>query len=223
MKREKRRIIPVSVKLMGNGFVDALFGVYDKAYMPEEEDFEWYYKEGNGYYDEKPIWYFFRPMEKIQVNKGLEEAYEHAMNTLIKDPNDLQIGIIEDFCDFVRVAEKVAFYHNDMDNFVIVDSKVEDSTKRLVIKNDQFQITIQTYSSRILEEGINDTIAIGVERLYGKQMNNSFVVVDRKIQYNDDSDMYLMNTINLILMNTINQVLKEVYDLIKEKKIKGTY
>lgn len=213
--------IPTSIKLMTNNFVCRLFDLYDKAYNPDEDDFEYV---SESYCNEKPLWrHWFVKSEKEKINKGLEIAYQNAMKTLLVNPNNLDIETIENFCDFVRVAEKIAFYQNDSSKEILVDSQVKDNNKKLIISNEDYTIAIRTslgpYSHN---ENGNNTLHITVERSYGKKMHNEFIVVNREVQYNDDSDMYLINTINLVLMNIINKTLKEVYDTIKEKKIKGT-
>ena len=144
-----------------------------------------------------------------KANYELEEfiAEECSIDDIVS------FNSIWQFCQFVRFAEKVTFYQNIPTNNLYVDSDMLDVKERLFIINNKSL----DYQLKFKLEKVNDSITkqeckvitLNVCRLYGKKMNNIFTIVDEDIKINDQSDEYLINTINIILEREMKKVLKK--------------
>lgn len=108
------------------------------------------------------------------------------------------------FCQFVRYAEKVIFYKNDTNCKLYVDSKLDEKYKMKFSLNLFDDVSSIFELERIKErDKYLEVINITINREYGKQMMDRFVIVDRDVKYNDSSDILLMNTINRELRQSV--------------------
>lgn len=216
--------IDLELRLNDNPLVQHFFHIYDKVYFPKESDFimkrfKW---NPDCSTDEQDFIYFFK---KHKINIGLEEALEDLQSKMPIILNSLGAKDIMWFCDFVRVAEKVIFYKNDKESSIIVDSQIEDDEKKLVIQNQDWfiKILVQTVDgfvpTTILDHGSNYILNLHVERKYGKGMENNFVVVNGETKYNDSSDLYLINSVNMILKVYIKEFFDKAVRVLVDKEI----
>lgn len=211
--------IDSNLMLMDNPFVSNLFDLYDKAYFSSESDWKM----------EKVEEFCFCGItkKKEMVNVGAREAYEKAKK--FSDGlsvQSLDLTTINQFCDFIRVIEKCLFYINDTDSRLFVDSGLEDTTKVLIYKSDEMQFKIETKSIKdpTQHNTYREVLQIDVKRLYGKQMVNTFTVVDRDVKYNDDSDLYLINTLNLVLLSNMKSIYQSALERVYKLKVEsGTW
>ena len=138
--------IDEEIALMDNRYIRNFFNVYDKAYYPTSSDFETRKEKVQRGFGFIPSFFdkWFPKYCNVEVNVGLEEAMNLAYESLISDPTNITIKVIEDFCDFVRICEKVIFYKNEVGNEFVVDSSIEDEKKRIIICKNGFNIKIET-------------------------------------------------------------------------------
>lgn len=214
--------IDTELMLHDNIFVQRFFQIYDKMYFPKESDFvmkrfEW---QPDCPADEQDFIYFFKKHKK---NIGLEEALTYAKVAISDILDRMDAKDIVWFCDFVRIVEKVIFYKNDKESSIIVDSQVEDDEKKLVVQNQDWFIKILVQSSNVFNtnplEEKNYILNLHVERKYGKGMENNFVVVNGETKYNDSSDLYLINSVNMILKVYIKEFFDKAVHVLVDKEI----
>lgn len=203
--------------LVQNPFITKLFDLYDKSYFPSATD-----------WDEEDVvvghtFMFYKPIYKKQkVNVGKRRLYELAKEFIDElSVTSLTMTTINQFCDFVRVIEKCLFYINDNNNHIFVDSGIEDTKKVIAFKSDDIQFKIDTLSVKdpMEKSKYHEVLEIEVKRLYGKKMENKFTVVDREVKYNDDSDLYLVNTLNMILLSNMKALFMNAINRVYETKI----
>lgn len=150
--------------------------------------------------------------------KPLQE-YESYVKINITDAPSISFKNLWMFCQFVRYAEKVYFYNNDISNKLYVDSAMEDPSSRVFMINEKDKYKIVFALEKQTKPGNNanenfEVIKMVVSRFYGKKMVNQFIIVDGNIKYNDISDSYLINNINKILSKSITKVLTDISNLI---------
>ena len=144
---------------------------------------------------------------QYSVRKELDEfiAEECMIDNL------LSFSSLWQFCQFVRYAEKVVFYKNTLDQKLYVDSEMADVKTRIfaITDNDtEYKFKLEKVIEPISQEECK-VITLNICRQYGKEMNNIFTIVNEDIRFNDQSDEYLINTVNLILEDSIKHVLKD--------------
>ena len=117
------------------------------------------------------------------------------------------------FVQFVRYAEKTIFYKNIPENSLYVDSDLNEVSSRM------FKISSDNYDIKFKLEKVKDDvnnkkysiINIHVQRLYGKKMQNIFTIVDKDVDFQDISDLYLMNTLNIILYKEMMFEIRSIF------------
>lgn len=119
---------------------------------------------------------------------------------------------IWDIAVFVRYAEKLLLYDNELDQRLFyVDSAMDAKEQKLVIDKPQYTIYIRL-EERFLED-TKESIEvkhIKVKRKIGKKMENDFVIVNDNPKFNDDSDSYLLYQIENLLRETMIKTLDKI-------------
>ena len=134
----------------------------------------------------------------------------------------LDFNQLWDFCQFVRYAEKVIFFENDIDNDIFVSSSLSDiDTRKFIVKyNEKVNITLTLEK----QSGVNNEtlriIKLEVIRNYGKMLKNEYVIVDENIDRLDISDSILIMNINRIIykhvVNTYISIIEKFLGSIEE-------
>ena len=168
----------------------------------------------------------------IKVNK-LEEEYYKNLKEFIKSElhedsdTPLSFSTIWQFCQFIRWVEKIVFWDNDLSNRVIVDSGIKDGVindnpRYIVFQGHNIATNIKLELNRVKINQINsvlnldnipeksEVINLEVVRTFGKKMSSRYVIVDGIVNYNDISDIYLINTVNKIVKDAIIHTFKTV-------------
>lgn len=140
----------------------------------------------------------------------------------------IKFSVMWDFCQFVRWSEKVVFYRNEKDSDIFVDSGLDDVDKRCFVINISDDVYIKfllekerisyNVSNTISDKPYATSIKIEVIRTYGKEMKNTYTIIDDKINFNDTSDLELMNIINNELERYMKETCINIY-----RKIYGYY
>ena len=195
----------------GNVFIDLAELAYDATYFPKDDDYKIIEKKRG----------LFRKPEQVSTNIKKDEINSH-INKMIKDMEDanaLPFNTLWLYCQFIRFAEKVLFRNNNPKNSLYVDSDMKDyEERRFQLSGDNFT-AIFILSRKNIDGKTSKIIDLTIKRTFGKEMVNQFIIVDSEVKYNDDSDIYLMNTINQILKNEvatsfyhiINNIFSKVY------------
>lgn len=197
-----------------NQFLRLLYDLYDCMKFPKNEDIIIETKRGKGL-----LGFFHKKIEKKNIQLEIvQERLENFRRSLILNPPDFDL--LWDFCELIRVAEKIFFYNNSPDNTIFVECEIgnNDSDKR------KFSIKIRKNNGScigelrfILEKDVfgKNIISINVVRDYGLKMENVYKIVDKDTPYNDSSDLYLINEINFILKQCILNTFLEIESYIR--------
>ena len=159
--------------------------------------------------------------EQEPYNKRLaREKIDIFINEECKFDDLLSFNSLWQFLQFVRYAEKAIFYINDPDSCALyVDSDINEVKLRL-FKITTTESEIKFKLERVKDE-VNDKrysiITIHVERFHGKKMQNIFTIVDQDVDFQDISDLYLMNTLNIILYKNMMEVIRNIFDKLLEE------
>lgn len=167
----------------------------------------------------------------IYTNKDkLQDEIITFIRANIRDTENLPFSIIWKYCQFIRWVEKTCFYHNDLTKSIICDSAMYsddgDTNKRvLIFQTNDVVITLnlekQSVSVLDLESDnniFNNILTIDIKRKYGKMSANKYVVVDSKTNIRDNSDNYLLNTINIIIKEGIIDQYKSIINFILSRE-----
>ena len=166
----------------------------------------------------KHKWFsFFDQKETIPKDKAVEQfrvLIDHFRMTAVRLDAE-ETGLfwnIWDIAVFVRYAEKLLLYDNELDQRLFyVDSAMDAKEQKLVIDKPQYTIYIRL-EERFLED-TKETIEvkhIKVKRKIGKKMENDFVIVNDNPKFNDDSDSYLLYQIENLLRETMIKTLDKI-------------
>ena len=149
--------------------------------------------------------------EKIDefIKKDFEPIKEKPSKNVIRDFEQMWY-----FAQFVRYAEKVVFYDNDTDKPLFVDSPLDEDHERI------FVISKNNYTIKFKLQWIYDTtakqmlkvISIKVDRHFGKEMTNEYIIVDGNVKLKDVSDFTLISIINSILYDATLDTYKLIMD-----------
>lgn len=184
---------------------------------------------------EKPG-FFDKLFKKEKVNEGVTPSYKES-KTDIETKFDEKIdefmkkdfepvkdkpskNVIRDFeqmwyfAQFVRYAEKVIFYDNDTDKPLFVDSPIDEDHERVfVIAKDNYIIKFKLqwiYDSTAKQ--MLKVISIKIDRNFGKEMSNEYIIVDGNVKLKDVSDFTLISIINSILYDATLDTYKLIMD-----------
>ena len=130
----------------------------------------------------------------------------------------LSFGSLWRFCQFVRYAEKTIFYENTLDQDFYVDSDMYEVSERSFQLKSIYEVEVLFKLEKTRDKVNNEefkVITLNVKRLYGKQMMNTFTIVNEDVKFNDSSDLYLINTINNFLYRELLATLKNIVNTLE--------
>ena len=153
----------------------------------------------------------------------------------LEKEDNISFSILWKYCQFIRWVEKTCFYKNDLTKTVICDSPMysdgtSEDERKLIIQSSDVIIKLSLKKTRndqspsILD--INNTnaysiyfkiINIDIKRKYGKMLNNKFTVVDGQTTIRDNSDEYLIRTVNKIVKDSIINHFLSIMSFIQNK------
>lgn len=149
-------------------------------------------------------------------NSNVYKEYKKTIDYL-ENTESLTFDDLWQYCQFVRWAEKVIFYNqNDVNSPLYVDTKMNDMEKRKF--SISYKKTTVIFILDNLEDVFSDTektykhISINVDRDFGKHLTTRYDVMDNSVEYKDDSDLYLINSINKLLNNIITNNFKSIIE-----------
>ena len=205
--------------LMYNKYISIFTKLYNyiasnkyKQFDEVEGLMEWYNKKHKSFRNKNKISEFDKyHFIKENVYKELDNFIEEECAT----DNIVSFSSLWQFCQFVRYAEKIVFYENIPDNLLYVDSDMLDVKERVFAVNNkslktQFKFKLEKVDDNITKQECK-VITLNVCRQYGKEMNNIFIIVNEDIKINDQSDEYLINTVNLILEDSMKSTLRAIF------------
>jgi hypothetical protein len=143
------------------------------------------------------------------------ENFSYSLRTVVPSFDRLW-----DFCEFIRVAEKIFFYRNSNDEVLAVETGITKNSGerrfRIVLNKDS-KYYVELKFTLIKDLTSMNIIKISVVRHYGLEMTNTYTISDAEINYEDSSDLYLINELNFILMKCMytkfNQILRYIAPL----------
>ena len=193
-----------------NEFLSLIYDLYDHVKFPKKEDIV---------KTEKKVGLFKK--ETVERNVALDSIKEKVdlfKRSLITVPPDFTR--LWDFCEFVRVSEKVFFYPNKPDNYLYVEmdmNKRESGVRKFICNVNRFDDRAKSELRFTLERDLlgSDVISISVIRDFGLQMKNTYTIADGTVQYPDSSDLYLINEINFILQQYMCSIFSTVVEQIR--------
>ena len=173
-----------------NLFLSSLYNLYEAIMFPEEKDFE-----------------------KRKVNLFKEEIINKKVETIMNDikykadkisKEPPSFDILHDFAAAIRSMEITLFYINDPEKSKIYSDYDIDSTRKrnfYIKEKDEYVLKIETENKYDIKE---NKITITVSRLYGKELNTTFEIINRDCEYSRSEDVILINEINRILQKEIS-------------------
>lgn len=177
-----------------NMFLKIVYDFYDKSRFPKQVNETEVVKKSTN-----PISYIYNKYK----NKDSDDKVDHLdpVNIFVRQLRSSvpSFETLWEFCEFIRIIEKIFFYNNSPENDIYVeyDFDSKDQQRKIQITNDTREIKFLLTHS-ILN---SDVIEIKVTRHYGKQMTNYYRITDGEIDYEDSSDLYLINEINKLLQD----------------------
>lgn len=192
-----------------NEFLSLIYDLYDHVVFPEKK---------NKIITEKRVGLFKKEIveryPELDHVKEKISLFKLSLFTTVPDFNRLW-----DFCEFIRVCEKVFFYPNKPENYLYVEmdlNKHNNGVRKFRYSLERFDEQAKSEIRFTLERDVlgMDIISISVVRDYGLKMNNSYKVIDGDIKYPDSSDLYLINEINIILKECMYNIFSSIVQLI---------
>lgn len=171
---------------------------------------------------------FFNIKKKKIKEKKVNKKYNDIKKQIdykiayINSEDSVSFFILWQFCQFIRWCDKVFFFQNTETDYIVVDSDIYSTEERnFVIQNKPnyiiyFKLSINTINGKFDTKNSIKVIELKIDRLYGKKLSTKFIIVDSKVEYRDDSDLYLINSINAILKKCITNRLTEAYKQLEE-------
>lgn len=169
---------------------------------------------------------------KTQIEKEFDNKIDEFMKKDFEPVKDKPSkNIIRDFeqmwyfAQFVRYAEKAIFYDNDTDKPLFVDSPLDEDHERI------FVISKSNYIIKFKLQWIYDSTAkqmlkvinIKIDRNFGKEMSNEYIIVDGNVKLKDVSDFILISIINSILydatLDTYKLIMDKLFTFFEERMI----
>lgn len=208
LQDRKGYIMENNKSIYRNGYTTLIYDLYDVVRFGEDKSEETSKKK-------KPFW------KKKQKNTKLEEQLERiekkkeAILKTIPSFYDLW-----DFCEFVRIMEKVFFFPNSSSDILSVEFDMSGKSKEAkfrIKKKSVYEIRFVLTKSDLPFPAVSNKIEITVVRDYGLKMRNSYTIINGKTNYEDNSDLYLINEINFLLKRTIYNTFSQVIELIMKE------
>lgn len=151
---------------------------------------------------------------EFNYNKKLYKDCQEYLNLYnhIKESKNLSFKELYDYSQFLRWAGKAILYNNSDTNYIFSDQNLDTTMSRLLcIQKENLLIVLDLSTTRdSLSNEYIDEIKIDVKKGYGKESEFHFVVIDQDCHYKDDSDLYLMNSINQITVKAVSKSFEEI-------------
>jgi hypothetical protein len=195
---------------VNNEFLKLVYDFYDYyKFPPEEKVVE--VKKGEG------LLGFLKTTTITEKDIAREELYSSLSKMHKSLKNDTPtFDRLWDFCEFIRVAEKIFFYYNSPENDLYVEADITNAgsgTRKFRISDTELGTELRfTLDKDVL--GVN-SIRIIIVRDYGLKMENSYTIADGQINYQDTSDLYLINEINFKLKKVMNNSFTQILRFIE--------
>lgn len=206
--------------LMYNKYINLFTKLYNYAMSSKDKPIEdipgliEYYSENNKLFKKKHIINEYD--KQVFIKKTIMKELEEFIDEECSMDDIVSFSSLWQFCQFVRYAEKVVFYKNTPNRTFYVDSDMLDVKERLfAINQDNLEATYKFKLEKVVDSITKQeckVITLNIYRQYGKEMSNIFTIVNEDIKINDQSDQYLITTINLILERSIKKVLRNCVD-----------
>ena len=188
-----------------NLFLSSLYNLYEARRFPDEKDIE-----------ERKIDLF----TKTLVNKKVESIIEEIKFKADKISKEVPtFDVLHDFAAAIRSMEITLFYINDPDKSKIYSDYDINSTRKrnfYIKEKDKYTIKVETENKYDIKE---NKIIITVSRLYGKELNTVFEIVNRDCEYSRSEDIILINEVNRILQKEISTLFLQFMSTIIENTI----
>ena len=183
-----------------NLFLSSLYNLYEALRFPNEKDFE-----------KRRINLFKEEIVNKKVESIMEEIKFKA-DKITKEPPSFDV--LHDFAAAIRSMEITLFYINDPNKSKIYSDYDINSTRKrnfYIKEEDQYIIKVETENKYDIKE---NKITINVSRLYGKELNTTFEIIDRDCEYSRSEDIILINEINRILQKEISKLFLQFMSII---------
>lgn len=166
----------------------------------------------------------------------LNDSIKKELIDSLNKEDSISFTVLWKYCQFIRWVEKTCFYHNDLTKTIICDSPMysgdnSEDERVLIIQSSDVIIKLSLKKTRneqskgsILD--LNDSeyislyfkvINIDIKRKYGKMLNNKFTVIDGQTSIRDNSDEYLIRTVNKIVKDSIINHFLSIMNFIQNK------
>ncbi len=193
-------------------FSEWLYAVYDYARFKKLPEMRY-----EDILDDKPEKKHFwnrKPKEKKPLDVFISRLNEFTNDIDKKVPTFEDMW---DFCEFIRIAEKIFFYENTPESSKIYSECTigdQSSTRKFVLKYDKYDILFTLEKAKILDRSLlkDQVIKIHVRRLYGLQMENKYTIINSNMDFLSDSDLYLINEINRLLQENMKSIFVNIIE-----------
>ena len=160
-----------------------------------------------------------KEVKEEKSNPEIQKLIELKHEIISKiESNGSSFDMIWHFCQFLKWSEKVIFYPNNISNNIYTESDIDDvDIRELILRTPKNQTVYLKLEKKDLPDiNISDlnkvnciTVSIGPEF--------KIVVVNGKAQFKDDSDVYMVQTVNQLIISNMLRVTFEVLDNIHNK------
>jgi len=207
-----------------NDFIDKFEKLYDEVYMKKNPiEIASISKTKKSFFKKEKTEIVY------EINDDIDKVYREIKiyldNILSKQAQDF--WTLWRYCQFVRWAEKVFLYKNSIneEGLIYVDSEMTSNEREFVFKFGEgvsvyFKLELlQKNYVKITESAYNEVLTILVTRDYGKKMENKIIVVNGETDLENDSDIYMINGLNMYLNRAIRLTTNEILKNILGEKI----
>lgn len=186
------------MKISENKYIDIIFNLYEEFYL-------------KNHYNIKSKRLFKKNDYNDETKRAINNYHKLCEN--MKNPFDYDS--LCKFADFIRVIEKVYFYTNDPNkNIVSCNSPWDANRKEIVINSKEKDVVIKLTMDYDYNDKLSNRLQIHVERNFGNKIKGGFVVYGGDLEYEDDSDLMLINSLNEIICNSFINLLVEIAEAI---------
>lgn len=214
---------------LDNNFLYNLFNLRDKKHnrLSFFEFTKKFYPDENGKSEDiKYKYHTFKKKYTVPSNKHDGELRntildKKAYKKLFTDKSQSFITLWQ-VCQFIKWAEELGFYYNNLDSPIYADANLDDERKFKITTDDKKTDIIFALSMKKDPVNIDmlKIINIKVKRNYGNKIESTYIIVNNNVKYNDSADIYTMNNINILLTERIASVYIMIYRRIWNYAIK---
>lgn len=204
-----------------NGFCELFMNVYDfyikEGIYKEPEIKEDIIKEPKG------LLSFFNKKKDKVINDTLDNIvidskYQSLLDTknhIIEEwftAKGISFSVLWDFIEFIDFAKKSILYSDKNDKFrsyIKIDDKTKIEHRYLSIQQtEETSFIFDLYYANKIE-------CIKISKITNED-KHTLIISDEHIDFNDESDIYLINTINYILCRECRRKMKIIFESLKE-------